>query len=118
MTEAPYAIQHSQCRCDEIEREPLFTWDDGMPKESDDPNKPTATYTIPKYFETHVALDYLDLLYRTDSDAALRWACIMAVGVDGWNALRDPAVSPQMFQEIISVILKRIKGAMRSGPKA
>lgn len=118
MTEAPYAIQHSKCRCDEIEREPLFTWDDpDLPKDGKNP-APTATYTVPKYFEAHVALDYLDILYRTDSDAAMRWACIVALGQDGWNALRDPAVSPEMFQDIVSVILKKIKGAMRSGPKA
>ncbi len=115
--EAPYAIQSRSCQCDKIEREPLFTWDDPeKPHGKDD--QPHAVYTIPKYFETHVALDYLDMLYRADSDAALRWACITALGHDGWNALRDPAIDPKMFQDIVSVIVNKIKGAMKAGPKA
>lgn len=108
---APYAIKPRACRCKDIPREPLFSWGDPA-------DETYAVYTVPKHFEAHAALDYLDLLYREGSDAALRWAIILGVGADGWNALRDPAIDAATFDKICDVILSRIRGALRSGPKA
>lgn len=117
MTEAPFVIKHRECRCDKIDREPLFTWENAEDERPSDDQEQVVTFTVPQYFEAHVGLDYLDILHSQGSDAATRWACLTALGVDGWNALRSPAIDNETFTSILTVILDRVRGALRSGPK-
>lgn len=118
---APYKILRRGCQCDRIEREPLFEWiDTDLPQAAGDDGKPLPgeIFTIPKYFEAHVALDYLEARERLGPDAAFRWAVIKAIGQAGWDALRSPGMDDALFDTIGNVILRRIRGVDGSGPKA
>lgn len=112
--EAPFRVRHRGCQCHEIPRELLFEW---VGPDQEDDGAETVKYEIPRYFEAHVALDYLDILYGRGSDAAFRWAMIFAIGAEGWKAMRSPGMPTETFDAIAQVILDRIRGKDGRGPK-
>lgn len=115
---APFQVRRRKCRCDQIEREPLFEWlDDDEIVDSETPVRGTV-FMIPTHFEAHVGLDYLEMLQTQGPDAAFRWAAIKAIGVEGWQALRSPGMEKALFHSIGGVILDRIRGFNDKGPKA
>lgn len=113
---APFRVQHHECRCDDIPRELLFEWVD-EDVITDGGLVETRKYEIPRYFEAHVTLDYLEILHSRGSDAAYRWAMIMALGLEGWKAVRSPGMDDETLQKISQVVLDRIRGAQSRGPK-
>lgn len=105
----PYVVQHRDCRCADAPKELLFEWSDG---------EDVQKYEIAKYFEAHVALDYLEVLETRGPNPAFRWAMIHAIGHRGWAALRSPGMDDATFDKIVQIILDRVRGAAsRSGPK-
>lgn len=116
--ETPFRVTHRACRCDDIPKETLFEWvdeEDDRPRSEGDDGK--VRYEIPEHFEAHVSLDYLEILESRGGDAAFRWAVIKCIGRAGWAAMRSPGMDPETFQKLAQVILDRVRGAQRTGPK-
>lgn len=116
--ETPFRVEHRACRCEDIPKETLFEW---VAEEDNDPELPAdaakQVFEIPEYFEAHVSLDYLEVLESRGGDAAFRWAVIRCIGRAGWAAMRSPGMDPETFQKVAQVILDRVRGAQRTGPK-
>jgi hypothetical protein len=117
-TETPaalYSIYDRRCECDKAPRFVLFEVHEQEESETD---TGVRQYTCPEFFETHVGLEYLEHTLQSGPDASLRWAMIQAIGADGWNALRSPALDFDTFSEIVEQVLRRVRGSTRPGPKA
>lgn len=115
--ETPFRVEHRACRCEDIPKETLFEWIDEEDREPRTGRNRKQIYQIPEYFEAHVSLDYLEILETRGGDAAFRWAVIRCIGRAGWAAMRSPGMDPETFQKVAQVILDRVRGAQRTGPK-